>query len=81
VVTRAVFRFRNYTIMPDSSGLPTYVAVCVSGAEEECGDSSSERTGIAEVDRWIAEHVRDTGHVRFRRTYANYAVAEPGEWQ
>ncbi|WP_411112945.1 hypothetical protein [Streptomyces sp. 029-5] len=75
------FRFRNYEIHPDSLSEPTYAATCVSGDEADCGAQSDEEVETDKVERWIAEHVRDTGHRRYRRTMADYVMAEPGAWQ
>lgn len=75
------FRFRNYDIHPDTTAESTYAAECVTGEDADCGAQSSEEIDPSHVDHWIAEHVRDTGHGRYRRTTATYAVAEPGDWQ
>ncbi|MFI5746550.1 hypothetical protein ACIBBE_11515 [Streptomyces sp. NPDC051644] len=75
------FRFQNYEIQPDPVGETTYAAECVSGDEADCGAQSGEKGETSNVAQWIAEHARDTGHQRYRRTVADYATAEPGEWQ
>ncbi|MER0445985.1 hypothetical protein ABR738_15690 [Streptomyces sp. Edi4] len=75
------FRFQNYEIQPDPVGETTYAAECVSGDEADCGAQSGEKDETAKVAQWIAEHTRDTGHQRYRRTVADYVTAEPGEWQ
>ncbi|MGV9340589.1 DUF7848 domain-containing protein [Streptomyces sp. NPDC003688] len=80
-MARKTYRFRNYAIRSDDTALPTYAAECVTGEEEDCGAHSGEEGDTTQVDRWIAEHVRDTGHQRFKRTAATYAVAEPEAWQ
>ncbi|MGR6971406.1 DUF7848 domain-containing protein [Streptomyces cynarae] len=79
--TTRSFRFRNYEIRPDTTAETTYAAECVTGDEADCGAQSGEEIDPRQVDRWIAEHVRDTTHGRFRRTTTTYAVAEPGDWQ
>ncbi|MFJ5234523.1 hypothetical protein ACIQBJ_32045 [Kitasatospora sp. NPDC088391] len=79
--TTKTFRFRNYDIHPDPAGETTYAAECVSGDEADCGAQSGDEDEPTKVDTWIAKHVRDTGHQRFRRTVADYATAEPGAWQ
>ncbi|MFE4373912.1 hypothetical protein ACFRMN_37915 [Streptomyces sp. NPDC056835] len=75
------FRFRNYEIRSDSLSEATYAATCVSGDEADCGAQSAEEVETNKVERWIAEHVRDTGHQRYRRTMADYVTAEPGAWR
>ena len=83
--TTRTFRFRDYVIRSDA--LPTYAAECVTDREPndedapECGAASGDLPTTAHVDKWIAGHVRDTGHGNFRRTAVEYASAHPGEWQ
>ncbi|OCC09543.1 hypothetical protein [Streptomyces sp. PTY087I2] len=79
--TSKTFRFRNYDIRTDDTAEPTYSAECVTGDDADCGARSGEEVERDKLNKWIAEHVRDTGHERFRVTTANYAVATPGEWQ
>lgn len=79
--TTKTFRFRNYDIHPDPTAVTTCAAECVTGEEADCGAQSGDEFETDKVDQWIAKHVRDTGHQRFRRTAADYATAEPGEWQ
>jgi len=75
------FRFRNYVITPDTTGLPTYEATCVSGDEEECGERSEEWLTEHPVVVWMAAHTAETGHTRFQRRSADYATVEPKSWQ
>ena len=79
--TTKTFRFRNYDIHPDPTAETTYAAECVTGEEADCGAQSGDEIDVTKVDRWIAEHVRDTEHERFRRTVAHYVTATPGEWE
>ncbi|MFJ1594104.1 hypothetical protein ACIOD0_28230 [Kitasatospora albolonga] len=79
--TTRSYRFRNYTMTPDPMGETTFAAACVSGDDADCGAASGEQVEQTDVDRWIAERVRDTGHGRYRRTMADYVLAEPGDWQ
>ncbi|MEE1734038.1 MULTISPECIES: hypothetical protein [Streptomyces] len=79
--TTRSYRFRTYDISPDPMSETTFAAACVSGDDADCGATSGEQVEKTDVERWIAEHVRDTGHSRYRRTMADYALAEPGEWQ
>jgi hypothetical protein len=75
------YRFRSYTIARDESAAPTYEAVCVTGDDADCGESSGERTSPEEVEKWLMGHLRETGHERCRRTFADYADVHPGAWQ
>lgn len=80
-MTRATYRFREYGITPDPLGVPDHQAVCVSGDETDCGaDSEAQPDGEA-LARWMAEHTRDTGHLRFRVAQWGYALVEAGTWQ
>jgi hypothetical protein len=76
-MTRTVYRFQPFTIRQDTTALPTYEARCVAGEEADCGASSRQETDPAPVERWMAEHTRDTGHFRFRRVFADYADVSP----
>lgn len=78
--SRRTYRFRNYNIHADSDSPKLYVAACVTDRESAC-DAHKESTEQAAIDRWIAEHVRDTGHQHFRRTFSELVTATPGEWQ
>jgi hypothetical protein len=75
------YRFRNYDIREDLMTETTYAAECISGDEADCGAQSSDEIETVKVERWIAEHVRDTGHERLKRVATTYATAAPGEWQ
>ncbi|MEY9941275.1 hypothetical protein ABH932_005863 [Streptacidiphilus sp. MAP5-52] len=79
-MARRRFRFREYLIAPDGAAMPEFGAECVSGEAADCGAESGVMLGLAEVERWIAEHVRDTGHSHYRRTAGEYVTASPGEW-
>ncbi|HEY0690707.1 MAG TPA: hypothetical protein VGD71_16905 [Kribbella sp.] len=78
---RSTYRFREYEITPDPLGVPDHQAVCVSGDDTECGaDSETQPEGEA-LGRWMAEHTRDTGHLRFRVAQWGYALMKAGAWQ
>ncbi|MFJ9901224.1 hypothetical protein ACIQPR_48795 [Streptomyces sp. NPDC091280] len=85
-MTTRTFRFRQFEISTqsgvtaDESAEPEFEAVCVSGDEKECGEESGLLADAEHLDRWMAEHTRDTGHRRYRRTYGEYATVEPGAW-
>ncbi|WP_338782295.1 hypothetical protein [Streptomyces sp. DG1A-41] len=73
---RRIFRYVPYSIVQDASALPEYQAYCVSGEEEDCGASSGPRTAPAEVEEWQRRHTQETRHLRYRRSFADYAVLE-----
>ncbi|MEU7153834.1 hypothetical protein AB0B15_38340 [Streptomyces sp. NPDC045456] len=75
------YRFRNYTITADKAMLPRYQAVCVTGDDADCGADSGSQPSPADVERWIAEHTRDTGHDLYRRAPWEYVRATAGAWQ
>ncbi|MFF7795286.1 hypothetical protein [Streptomyces sp. NPDC007991] len=73
---RRIFRYVPYSIVQDASALPEYQAYCVSGEEEDCGASSGPRQAPAEVEEWQRRHTQETRHLRYRRSFADYAVLE-----
>ncbi|MFK8850197.1 hypothetical protein [Streptomyces sp. Ac-502] len=70
---RRTLRFVPFRIEQDRTAEPTYEAVCVSGDDKECGQSSDEWITPHPVEVWMREHSRDTGHTRFRRAFVDYA--------
>ncbi|WP_436847831.1 DUF7848 domain-containing protein [Streptomyces coeruleorubidus] len=62
--------------MQDASALPEYQAHCVSGEDEDCGASSGPCPSPAEVEEWQRRHTQETRHLRYRRSFADYAVLE-----
>ncbi|MFC9679191.1 hypothetical protein [Streptomyces sp. NPDC056948] len=73
---RRLFRYVPYTIVQDASALPEYQAYCVSGEETDCGASSGPCTAPGEVEEWQRRHTQETRHLRYRRSFADYAVLE-----
>jgi hypothetical protein len=73
---RRVFRYVPYTIVQDAAALPEYEACCVSGEEQDCGASSGRCQGPGEVEEWQRRHAQETRHLRYRRSFADYAVLE-----
>ncbi|WP_444465642.1 DUF7848 domain-containing protein [Streptomyces afghaniensis] len=71
-----MFRYVPYSIVQDASAVPEYQAYCVSGEEEDCGASSGPRQTPAEVEEWQRRHTQETRHLRYRRSFADYAVLE-----
>lgn len=77
--TRRVFRYVPYVIAQDQSAEPEYEARCVSGDETECGAESGVRHDPEVVEEWQRRHTQDTGHLRYRRSFGDYAVFEAQE--
>ncbi|MFI8170187.1 hypothetical protein ACIGAN_28080 [Streptomyces sp. NPDC085931] len=73
---RRVFRYVPYTIVQDPSALPEYQAYCVSGEDADCGASSGPCAAPGEVEEWQRRHTQETRHLRYRRSFADYAVLE-----
>ncbi|MFI5800896.1 hypothetical protein [Streptomyces sp. NPDC051677] len=78
-MTRAVYRFVDYKVRLDETAHAEFSAVCVTGDEADCGAFSGVMVDDERVTRWIAEHCRDTGHARFKRTYSDYATVARNE--
>ncbi|MFF1543476.1 hypothetical protein [Streptomyces sp. NPDC058291] len=60
---------REYALVPDASAGAEYETSCT-----ECRAGSGARPGPADVEEWQRGHTRQTGHARYRRTVADYAV-------
>ncbi|MGC9536319.1 hypothetical protein [Streptomyces sp. UG1] len=75
--TRRTFRYVPYSIVQDATAMPEYEARCVSGDEEECGAESGLRLDPTEVEEWQRRHTQETRHLRYRRSFGDYAVLEP----
>ncbi|CAL9500071.1 hypothetical protein SUDANB1_03410 [Streptomyces sp. enrichment culture] len=73
---RRTFRYVPYTIVQDASALPEYEAYCVSGEERDCGAGSGRCQGPGEVEEWQRRHTQETRHLRYRRSFADYAVLQ-----
>ena len=73
---RRNFRYVPYTIVQDPSAQPEYEAYCVSGAEQDCGAGSGPCQAPGEVEEWQRRHTQETRHLRYRRSFADYAVLE-----
>lgn len=80
-MVRARYRLRNYKITPAKTMMPAHQAVCVTGEDADCGADSGDKACAADVERWIAEHTRDTGHGFYRLAQWDYVQTEPGAWQ
>lgn len=73
----SISRVVDFKTTRDPLGELTWQAVCVSGEEEECGESCPEMGTDEEANEWMAKHSSKTGHRRFRRSHSDYAVVEP----
>ncbi|MET9758732.1 hypothetical protein ABZ016_06700 [Streptomyces sp. NPDC006372] len=73
---RRIFRYVPYSIVQDASALPEYEARCVSGEDADCGAGSGPCSAPAEVEEWQRRHTQETRHLRYRRSFADYAVLE-----
>jgi hypothetical protein len=73
---RRLFRYVPYSIVQDPSAQPEYEAYCVSGDETECGAASGPCPHPADVEEWQRKHAQETRHLRYRRSFADYAVLE-----
>lgn len=69
-------RFVESKTTKDPAGEDTWRAVCVSGDEKECGVASPEMGGENAVVKWMTVHAATTGHLRFKRSFSDYAVVE-----
>ncbi|WP_371669835.1 hypothetical protein [Streptomyces sp. NBC_00289] len=73
---RRIFRYVPYSIVQDASAQPEYEARCVSGDEADCGAASGPCQDPADVEEWQRRHTQETRHLRYRRSFADYAVLE-----
>ncbi|WP_369199010.1 DUF7848 domain-containing protein [Streptomyces djakartensis] len=80
-MTRATYRFRNYSVTADDTAMSAYQAVCVTGDDADCGEDSGDQPDEAALTKWMAEHTRDTGHERFRQARWDYVTVRPTTWQ
>jgi hypothetical protein len=72
-MSRAVFRYVPYATRQDSTVEPEYSAYCVAGDEKSCGADSGIRSEANDVDDWMRGHMRETGHMHFRRRFDDFA--------
>ncbi|MDQ0685538.1 hypothetical protein QF032_004537 [Streptomyces achromogenes] len=62
---------RESALVPDAPAGAEYETACT-----ECPAGSGARRHPADVEAWRHGHTRETGHARYRRTVADYAVYE-----
>lgn len=72
-VSRSVFRYVSYTTRQDPTVEPEYSAYCVAGDEEACGAQSEKHDNPTDVDDWMRGHMKETGHMHFRRRFDDFA--------
>jgi hypothetical protein len=79
-VTRATYRFREHTIVPDErpGAEPwTFAMQCVT-----CGETGPEYQVPEEVTGWAAGHLRaNPGHLAYREHVTRPYRVEAGAWQ
>ncbi|MFE0175183.1 hypothetical protein ACFWZ2_22965 [Streptomyces sp. NPDC059002] len=66
-----------YTLVQDPYAAPEYEALCVVGEDADCGATSGRHADPGPVEEWQRLHTQETGHLRYRRTFADYAVMQP----
>ncbi|MFJ4474809.1 DUF7848 domain-containing protein [Streptomyces xanthochromogenes] len=76
-MSRALFRYKEFTTRQDPGTEPEYAAVCVSGETESCLERSGHRIDPITVDDWMRRHMVETGHCHFRRTFVDFAELLP----
>jgi hypothetical protein len=76
-VTRAVYRFVNYTTRQDPTVEPEYSAECVAGDEQPCGATSGTHAHPTDVEDWMRTHLKETRHRHFRRRIDDFAELVP----
>ncbi|MBD0745375.1 hypothetical protein BG418_27445 [Streptomyces sp. CBMA152] len=69
--TRAVWRYADWVLRPDSSGSgPIYAAECTT-----CGDASDGAEDTAAPEIWSLRHAGRTGHTGFRNIITSFSRA------
>ncbi|MBT2425981.1 hypothetical protein J7F02_09900 [Streptomyces sp. ISL-112] len=81
-ITRGRYRFRvPRDHCPRPPALLAFAALCVTGAEHNCGATSGTLHAPDELTRWIAGHCVASGHQHYEQTVRAVLRAEPGAWQ
>ncbi|WP_323187553.1 hypothetical protein [Streptomyces sp. NBC_01275] len=65
----AFLGLREYTMVLDASAAAEYETSCT-----ECKAGSEAQRHPSDVEEWQRDHTQKTGHTRYRRTFADYAV-------
>ncbi|MFZ3547690.1 hypothetical protein ACODT3_19145 [Streptomyces sp. 4.24] len=80
---KSTFRFQAYTTRQDTAAEPEYSAVCVSTDQDNveeaaaCLAASGPMASALSVDDWMRNHMRDTDHRHFRRSFDDFAELLP----
>ncbi|MDX3244784.1 hypothetical protein PV408_23990, partial [Streptomyces sp. ME18-1-4] len=69
----AFLGLQEYALVPDASAEAEYETSCA-----DCQAGSGPHRASSDVEEWQRGHTHETGHTRYRRTVADYAVFEPG---
>ncbi|GAA0579651.1 hypothetical protein GCM10010394_05260 [Streptomyces crystallinus] len=77
----SIFRYENWTTRQDPTVEPEYRARCVSGDERFCTAASGSFLHAEEADDWMRDHMRQTGHTCFRRSFDDFAELTRTETQ
>ncbi|MCX5153722.1 hypothetical protein OG914_06820 [Streptomyces sp. NBC_00291] len=72
-----IFRFKDFTTRRDPDSLPECWAVCTGEGDEACGAQSDALNDAENVDEWMREHMKNTGHRHFQRTAVDFAELIP----
>ncbi|MER5260416.1 hypothetical protein [Streptomyces sp. NPDC002855] len=68
-----LYRWETFSTRQDLAVMPEYNAVCVSGADKACLAKSPTCGHAEDADDWMRAHLRETGHVHFRRVFTDFA--------
>lgn len=69
--------FVTFKTVVDKSSPAEYGATCVVGTEKDCGAESGIKDEAEDVELWMDEHLKQTGHRRFRRYFSEYVEKTP----
>lgn len=73
MVAGKILRWVPFTTRQDPTVEPEWSASCVAGAEEACGAESGTHYNPDDVDDWMRDHMKVTGHMHFRRSFVDFA--------
>uniref|UniRef100_A0AAU2V6U1 DUF7848 domain-containing protein n=1 Tax=Streptomyces sp. NBC_00003 TaxID=2903608 RepID=A0AAU2V6U1_9ACTN len=76
-MTPSILRYEKWTTRQDPTVEPEYRARCVSGEERYCTATSGKHLSADEADDWMRDHMRQTGHRHFRRSFDDFAELLP----
>jgi hypothetical protein len=68
----AFLGLQEYALVPDASADAEYDTSCA-----DCHAGSGAHRNPSDVEEWQRGHTHETGHTRYRRTVADYAVFTP----